>query len=312
MDVTPLVTARTLFPAYQQLRVDYDTASRAVWCFLNPRPRPCITLQLIEDLKDFQAHLRTAVRDRSLSAEYPIEYMVGASSHPRFFSLGGDLALFRRLIVEGDKESLRAYAHECVNVLYANATNLDAPLTTIAVVHGDALGGGFEAALSCDVIIAERSARMGFPEILFNLLPGMGGYVLLQRRIDPNDAERMLLSGLSYTADELKEIGLVNIVVPDGEGQQAAREFMHKSQRQLNAIRLLANFRLRSKPISRLEMIDHANMWVEAAMKLTEAELGNMERLVAHQDSTTSGVSKPGQVVTLPVGEHVPEHQETV
>jgi len=54
------------------------------------------------------------------------------------------------------------------------ANNLFLPLTTISLAQGDALGGGFEAALSCSVIIAERRARFGFPEVMFNLFPGMG------------------------------------------------------------------------------------------------------------------------------------------
>ncbi len=252
------------------------------------------------------------VRDPLLSGGYPIEYMVGASSHPRFFSLGGDLALFRHLILDRNWESLRAYAHECVNVLYANATNLDAPLTTVAVVHGDALGGGFEAVLSCNVIIAERSVRMGFPEILFNLLPGMGAYELLPRRIHPREAERLMMSGHNYTADDLKELGLVDIVAPDGEGQQAARDFMRKNLRQQNAQRLLGRYRSRSNPISRELMLDHTDMWVEAAMNLSDTELANMERLIAHQDSANSATGKQGRVIALAVGEHTPEQHETV
>ncbi len=312
MEVTSIAAARALFPAYEQLRVEYDAPSRAIWCFLNSKPRPCMTLQVLQELKDFQSRLRNLVRDRSASLDHPIEYMVGASSHPRFFNLGGDLALFHRLILERDRESLRAYAHDCVEVLYANATNLAAPLTTIAVVHGDALGGGFEAALSCDVIIAERGVRMGFPEILFNLLPGMGAYTLLVRRIGIKPTERMLMSGLNYTVDELHQQGVVDIVSSPGEGQQAARDYMHKNQRQRVASRLLAGFRSRSMPISRQEMIDITNMWVDAAMSLTQVEMGIMERLIAHQDGAYVSVTKPAQVVALTIGERTKEHQETV
>ncbi len=299
MEVTPLVSTRTLFPVYDQLRVEYDAASLAVWCFLNAYPRPCMTLQVLKGLKDFQARLRTVLRDPLLSREYPIKYMVVASSHPQFFSLGGDLALFRRLIQQDDKESLRAYAHDCVNLIFANATNLDAPLTTVAVVQGDALGGGFEAALSCNVIIAEHSARMGFPEILFNLVPGMGAYELLPRRTHPNRAEELMTSGHNYSAEDLRQFGVVDMVVPDGEGQQAARAFMRRSQRQQNARQLLQNFRARSYPISRQVMIDHTNLWVDAAMNLTGTELANMERLIAHQDSANTLSGKSAHVVTL-------------
>ncbi len=86
------------------------------------------------------------------------------------------------------------------------------------MVHGDALGGGFETVLSCDVVIAERGAKFGLPEVLFNLFPGMGAYSLLCRRLDGARAQKLMLSGRIYTAEELEEMGLVDLVVEPGEG----------------------------------------------------------------------------------------------
>lgn len=311
MEATPFSAAQKLFPAFQQLRVDYDAASRAVWSFFDPQPRPCMTSQLLKDLKAGQANLRDVARDPAISDRAPIEYLVLCSSHPRFFSLGGDLALFHRLIKEHDDKSLTAYAHDCVDVLYGNATNLGLPLMTIAVVHGDALGGGFEAVLSCNVIIAESGVRMGFPEILVNLLPGMGGYTLLRRRVGHKMTEQMLMSGLFYTAEELHELGVVDLVVPRGEGQQAARDYMYKNQRQRIASRLLLKFRSRGEPISYSEMIDITAMWVEAAMSLSETELHNMERLIAHQDSISLNHARQAEIITLSTADRFQEQPET-
>ncbi len=299
MSVTHLTGASTLFPAYEQLHVEYDAASRAIWSFFKPQPRPCMTSQLLKDLKAAQANLYTVARDPAISDQIPIEYLVICSSHPRFFSLGGDLALFHKLIIERDQKLLTAYAHDCVDVLYGNATNLGLPLTTIAVVHGDALGGGFEAVLSCNVIIAESGVRMGFPEILVNLLPGMGGYTLLRRRVGFKTTERLLMSGLYYTAEELHELGVVDLVVPRGEGEQAARDYMYKNQRQRVVAHLLLKFRSRGEPVSYSEMIDITMMWVEAAMSLSDAELHNMERLIAYQDSTSLNRAGQAEIVTL-------------
>ena len=69
------------------------------------------------------------------------------------------------------------------------------PLTTITLVQGDALGGGFEAAISSNVVIAEKSAKFGLPEVLFNLIPGMGAYSFLVRRTSPDLAEKIIMSG---------------------------------------------------------------------------------------------------------------------
>ena len=94
-------------------------------------------------------------------------------------------------------------------------------MTTISLIQGEALGGGFESALSSNVIIAERRARMGFPEILFNLFPGMGAYSLLSRRLGMKRAEDMIFSGRIYTAEELHEMGVVDLLVEDGTGETA-------------------------------------------------------------------------------------------
>ena len=99
------------------------------------------------------------------------------------FNLGGDLALFREAIARHDRETLVAYGRNCVDNLYPWSRNCDLPLTTISLVQGEALGGGFECALSASVLIAEESSRMGFPEILFNLFPGMGAYSFLTRKV---------------------------------------------------------------------------------------------------------------------------------
>ena len=79
------------------------------------------------------------------------------------------------------------------------------------------MGGGFECALSGNVLIAERGAKMGFPEILFNLFPGMGAMTLLGRKIGYSKAEKVILSGKLYTAEEMYELGVVDVLVEPGE-----------------------------------------------------------------------------------------------
>jgi DSF synthase len=137
------------------------------------------------------------------------------------FNLGGDLELFCRLIRLGDRTRLLDYARRCVVGVHAFHVGLDAGAHTIALVQGDALGGGFEAALSCHTIIAEEGVQMGLPEVLFDLFPGMGAYSFLCQRIAPNRAEKLMLEGNVLDSEELHRMGLVDILVPRGQGQQA-------------------------------------------------------------------------------------------
>jgi len=215
-----------------------------------------------------------------------IDYMVLASKVPGIFNLGGDLALFRSLVEAGDRQSLQRYAHACIDMLWTNISGIDGrDITTIALVQGEALGGGFEGAMSAHVLIAERSARMGLPEILFNLFPGMGAYSLLSRKLDPVRAERLILSGRIHTAEELHAMGVVDVLAEDGQGEQAVYDYIARENRARNGFRALRAAKRLSNPVTREELIGITEIWVDAALRLTPRDLRMMERLVARQSA---------------------------
>src|SRR5688572_32819961 len=141
------------------------------------------------------------------------------------------------LIKAGDREAIANYARLCIDNMYRRITNFRSPtMTTISLVQGDALGGGFECALASDVIVAEESAQMGLPEILFNLFPGMGAYSLLSRRIGMRAAEELILSGRILPAAKLHEMGIVDVLARDGQGEAAVREWIAKSWKRRNGL----------------------------------------------------------------------------
>ena len=97
------------------------------------------------------------------------------------------------------------------------------PLTTIAAVHGVTFGGGFELALACDLIIADKMARFCFPELRLGLIPGFGGIPRLKRDLGNAMVRDLLLTGRSFNATKAQQIGLVSQVVGEGEALRAAR-----------------------------------------------------------------------------------------
>ena len=174
------------FPTTQWTQVEtrFDVEYGVMWGFMNPKPRPTFNSQLLSELRGYvDSIVDSGGVAWNNGQEYLINYAVIASKVSGVFSLGGDLSLFREAIVKKDRDLLLQYAERCVQNLYPWSRNCDLPLTTIALVQGDALGGGFECALSASVLIAEESVRMGFPEILFNLFPGMGAYSFLTRKV---------------------------------------------------------------------------------------------------------------------------------
>jgi DSF synthase len=270
---------------YKQLSTHHDAENRAIWCYMDARPRACFSPDLLEELIRLQRAISSANENGSTSPSgLPIRYVILASRSPGIFNLGGDLSLFVDFIRTRNREGLRQYAMNCVHVSYQNATSYDSAATTISLVQGDALGGGFEAALSSRVIIAQRGTRFGLPEVLFNLFPGMGAYSFLARRLDPARAERLILSGRTYIAEELWEMGIVDVLTEPGRGEEAVSEYIKQHGRRANAHEALGRVRQRYNPISYEELADITDIWVDAALNLRPRDLRMMERLVRSQD----------------------------
>lgn len=287
-----MTATKAAIPQYEQLDTHYDSERNAIWCFMHGDPRPCFTPTLLDNLKSFQRSVAEHVRDPEANAANPMHYLVAASRVPDVFNLGGDLSLFVRLIADRDRAGLSRYARACIDVLYMNAVSLEVPLTTIALVQGNALGGGFEAALSCNVLIAERGTQMGLPEILFNLFPGMGAYSLLARRIDVQTAERIILSGNIYDAETLHEMGIVDVLAEPGEGVKAVHDYIKRHARVRNGFQAVQRVRQRYHPLQYQELLDIVTIWVDAALQLEPKDMRMMERLVRAQNKLGDGIGR--------------------
>lgn len=270
---------------YTQLITNFDKDDGVMWCFADPAPRPCFTPQLLDDLIKFYQVVHNKSNEEIRAGLSPsIKYLILASYRPGVFSLGGDLSLFIECIKERDRNKLDNYMRLSIDVLYKTHTNLDVPLSTIALIRGNALGAGFEGALSCDYLVAEKSVQLGFPEVLFNMFPGMGAYSFLSRRINTAQVEKMILSGRIYSAQELYEMGVVDVVAEDGDGINEINKFIKILTKNKNTRSALLKIRHRVNPVSLQELLDIGEIWVDAAMSLSSRELKIMERLVRSQD----------------------------
>jgi DSF synthase len=125
---------------------------------------------------------------------------------------------------------------------------------------------------------------MGFPEIIFNLFPGMGAYNLLTRRVDSALAERLILSGQMYSASELFDMGIVNVLAEDGEGEQVTEDYLKSQNQSHNTIRSIKKIRQIVHPITRQSLTDIVDIWVEAALDLSDKDLSKMGRLLYLQE----------------------------
>jgi DSF synthase len=157
-------------------------------------------------------------------------------------------------------------------------------MTTISLVQGEALGGGFEAALSASVLIAEEGARMGFPEILFNMFPGMGAYSFLLRKVGKRTAEELITSGSVYTARQLFDMGVVDVITADGTGEAAVAAYVRKHARYGNGRHAFERARAEVHPVTREELMRVVEVWADAALRVQDRDLRMMDRLVKAQE----------------------------
>jgi DSF synthase len=279
LDLMKGAEARRLFQL-KQLEVSFDESGGALWAFMRPRGRPAYNLDLLDDIHALQRGVVAKFSDRPEE----LQYLVAGSRTPRVFSLGGDLDLFAASIRQQNRPALVEYGKSCVRVLHGFYSALGLPIVTIGVAQGDALGGGFESLLSFNVIIAERGAKFGFPETMFGLFPGMGAYSLVSRRVGSAFAEEMMLTGRIYSAEEMKEIGLVHMVVEPGQGIEAAREYMWKNRRRHVGARSVFKVGHVVNPLTLDELDRIVQIWADACLQLSERDLKIMQRLVAAQD----------------------------
>ncbi|MFC0013839.1 MULTISPECIES: enoyl-CoA hydratase/isomerase family protein [Allobacillus] len=173
---------------------------------------------------------------RQLREDESVKVIILTGAGDRAFMAGADINEF------AEEENEQTETPD-VQEVFSFIENIPKP--TIALLNGYTLGGGLELALTCDIRIAEAHAQVGLPEVNLGLLPGAGGTQRLTRIIGPAKAKEIMFGGDPLSAEEASELGIVNKVVPQGEGKEAAEKFAAtyaaKSVQALSRIKRLIN-----------------------------------------------------------------------
>lgn len=287
MSISNLATCKLFTDSarFTQLAGYYEEERRTLWMMLRSQPRPCFNHALIEEIMNMSWLVR--------QSGFAVDFWVTGSLVPEMYNAGGDLRFFVECILNGRREALRAYARACVDCVHAASRGFDTGAISLSMVEGSALGGGFEAALAHHFILAQRDARLGFPEIAFNLFPGMGGYSLVARRSGMKLAEELIYKGESHTAEWHEQHGLVDVLFEPGQGFVATRTFIDTLQPKMNGVRAMLRARQRVLQLPRSELMDITEDWIDAAFCLQPKDVAYMQRLVMLQDRhTASGLRK--------------------
>jgi len=201
---------------YSGQTLSWEMIGGVVELALHREPLNEIGTLTLRELEQFIEELETATGEASALIIY--------STLPQGFSAGANL---RELYDKGRTVPLEErvsvvrqfleHIHRVLNIIDAS------PLTTVAAVHGVCFGGGFELALACDLIIADKMARFCFPELRLGLIPGFGGIPRLKRDLGNAVVRDLLLTGRSFNVQKAQAIGLVSQVAAEGEALRVAR-----------------------------------------------------------------------------------------
>lgn len=285
MHPTPAVgVAGLLGRPYKTIRLEWSSQLRLLRVRLGVKPIQCYSLAAMGELQQMLA---------DISANPGLlRHFVMTSDVPRVFNFGGDLALFVLLVRAGDVESLKLYGRRCVDLVWwmENAANLGIHTTVLS--QGDTLGGGLESVLPFHRIIFEKSAQAGFPEVLFNLFPGMGAWDFTIRRAGFAVANEMILSGRLYSADELLYRRVIDAVCEDGGGELAIDDAVREvDPRHRGTIAALRAQRI-AAPVRHESLLAIVDQWAESALGLTDRDLRLMERLARAQARKAGGADE--------------------
>jgi DSF synthase len=270
--------------SYRFLRLEWTTELSMLRVRTCVTPIQCFSLAGLTEMQ--------RVLDDISESPGVVRHLVVSSDVTGVFNFGGDLALFVLLVKAQDFESLKMYGRRCIDLVWwlENAARLG--VHTTVLVQGDTLGGGLESVLPFHKVIFERSAQAGFPEVLFNLFPGMGAWNLTIRKAGFSAANEMILSGRLYTAEQLYRRSLVDLVVEDGQGEAAIEHVVRSVDVRLRGTLAALQAQRSAAPITYESLLEIVEQWAECALALTTRDLKLMERLARAQVRKLGGTGE--------------------
>ncbi|MBL8342402.1 MAG: enoyl-CoA hydratase [Rubrivivax sp.] len=269
---------------YKSIRLEWTSDLRLLRVRLCVRPIQCYSLAVMGELQQM-------LDDISANPGL-VRHFVMTSDVPQVFNFGGDLSLFVLLVRAGDIESLELYGRRCVDLVWWMENAADLGIHTTVLAQGDTLGGGLESVLPFHKVIFERGAQAGFPEVLFNLFPGMGAWDFTIRKAGFAVANEMILSGRLYTAEELQYRKLVDVVAEPGEGEATLDRVVRDVDLRLRGTIAALQARRIAAPVRYENLAKIVELWADSAMGLTDRDLRLMERLARAQARKAGGADE--------------------
>jgi len=271
------------------LRIKIDEEYKILWVGIDLQEKLCYSINFLDNLYHVKELILYMIRKEN------IKFVVAYSLNKGVWNLGGDLEFFVSCIRNNNRKALQDYAYKCIELVYNFNSNYDVDIFSTCVVQGNAFGGGFESALSGNYILAEQSAKFSFPEVIFGTFPGMGAYSFLTKKVGFNRASEIINSNKTYSAQDIQDLGIINKVCEDGQGLITIESMIKNGELDNHFSNEFLNICNR---VSKDELLNIVNVWLEKAFVLSEDNLGRMTKLANFQKR------KMLQTQTLQTSEH--------
>lgn len=256
----------------KNINIEIDYSNQVLWLEIGSDEELHYSYETISNFYDCLGLLHRYIVNENLS------HVFLRSANKKVWSMGGDLELFVDCIENLNKEKLKDYAYKCVKAVHTIRDNFQTNAVTVAIVEGNAFGGGLECALSTNYIIAEEQVKFSFPETLFGTFPGMGAYSFLTRRVGFSKAQEMIGSANKWDTDEMHKLNIVSFKSEKGAAITTALHLKDSGK----LIRENEFSRISNSPsITELNAI--VDIWLEQVMSLDDEKVAFMQKIVEAQ-----------------------------
>lgn len=253
------------------VRLTYEKQAAKLFIYL--KKAHIFSLEVLDGIAQIVEPINTIVNLEK------VEAIVSISEDPSTWGLGGDLKYFFHCIQEGKDRELFEYAHKCVQLISLNNSGFNTGLPSISILSGRAYGGGFESALSSNIILSRPRLKATFPEVKFGSFPGMGAYSMLTRKLGFKATDALIAEGKSYDADALEKLGIIDGVI----AFETIEQLNVLLQPYLDAY-LADPFKQLYHRIPMEELISGTNMWVDQMLALSNNDTSKIYRIFNLQE----------------------------
>jgi DSF synthase len=243
--------------------------------------RKVFSIELLKELLDALNFVANAEQYNQKENKF---FVFTGENNTGVFNYGGDLMVFLDYIERADIDSLKGYGSLCIDCIHTTSDLTYKNVTTVAIINGDARGGGLESAIACDIIIAEKGWNISLPEVKYGFFPGMGAFEFLSKRIGVSKAKSFIENDMEYTTDYLFEIGLFNYLVEKGDGINKLLEIVKKERSNQSKYNGLRRIYKKNNPITKEMLLESVYIWAESIIDISDYNKRKMATVIKIQE----------------------------